>query len=96
MGTVTFTARWKQVNKHHEMFLALKGIYDSIHLIAGKYKAKIGKQQLLNPEDISGLSHSLKLTLITKKALTWGETGDCSVHCSADDVVHCKHPVGPN
>ncbi len=25
---------------------------------------------------------------------TWYEDGDGSLHSSADDVIHCKHPVG--
>lgn len=27
---------------------------------------------------------------------TWYEDGDGSLHSSADDVIHCKHPVGLN
>lgn len=32
----------------------------------------------------------------TSKPPTWYEDGDGSLHGSADDVIHCKHPVGFN
>lgn len=54
------------------------------------------KATVVPAEDISDLFHSMKLTLTTKKALTWDENGDRSLHRSADDVIHRKHPVGPN
>lgn len=53
------------------------------------------KQQLSSAEDISDL-YRLKVTLTKKQTLTRDENGDCSLHCSPDDVVHRKHPVGSN
>lgn len=79
--------------------LGPKGVCDIIYLIAETYIAKMGKgkQQLVSTEDLCDLFHShLKLTLTKKRALTWDEDGDCSLHRSTDDVVHRKHPVGPN